>query len=420
MLKSWFLQPLWFRVLTAMVAGIIAGLLLGPQADALKPIGDLFIRGIKMLVVPLVFISLLSGVISMPNPASLGRIGVKTMALYLVMAPIAVAIGIGFAVAFTPVAGTPVDGLLEGGPPDAKSVSILKLITEIVPTNPIAALAQGDILAIIFIALLIGIAMIRVGDDAQPLRAFLGSANAVIVRITGWVLETAPFGVFALIAWVVGAQGLAVLVPLLKLIVCLYAACLFHLFVISVLLVIGVGRLNVWRFYRGILDAMLVAFSTSTSSGTLPVTLRCLEKNLGVSRSTSTFVASLGATVNMDGTAIYMGMFALFTAQAFGVELGFAQYAAIVFTGTLASIGAAGIPSASLVLLPMVLGSAGLPAEAVALVVGVDRVLDMMRTMTNVTGDAIVAAVVGKLEGTFDQDVFDGTRAGTDSAAENA
>jgi Na+/H+-dicarboxylate symporter len=247
-----------------------------------------------------------------------------------------------------------------------------------------------------------------VGEEARPLRTLLASANAAIVRITMWVLETAPFGVFAMMAWVVGRQGLDVLVPLLKLIVCLYAACLLHMLVVSGALVGLWARLNLVRFFRGILDALLVAYSTATSNGTLPVTLRCAEQNLGVSRSTAAFVVSVGATINMDGTAIYMGLFALFTAQAFGVDLGFAQYAAIVLTGTLAAVGAAGIPSASLVLIPMVLGSAGLPAEAVALVLGVDRILDMMRTTVNVAGDAIVAVVVGKSEGALDLDVFNG------------
>ncbi|MDX2221942.1 MAG: dicarboxylate/amino acid:cation symporter [Rhodospirillaceae bacterium] len=408
MLKAWFERPLWARVLLAMILGVLAGFVLGESAAVLKPVGDLFVRALKMLVVPLIFVSLLSGIIAMPNPAGLGRIGAKTIGLYLMTAPIAVIIGIGFGVVFQPGLGTPVEGLVDAQAPAAKEVSLVALVIGIVPENPIAALAQGDILPIIFISLLLGAAIMVVGEEARPLRTLLSAANAAIVRITMWVLETAPFGVFAMMAWVVGRQGLDVLVPLLKLIVCLYAACLLHMLLVSGAMVGIWARLNLVRFFRGILDALLVAYSTATSNGTLPVTLRCVERNLGVSRSTAAFVVSVGATVNMDGTAIYMGLFALFTAQAFGVDLGFAQYAAIVLTGTLASIGAAGIPSASLVLIPMVLGSAGLPAEAVALVLGVDRVLDMMRTTVNVAGDAIVAVVVGKSEGTLDLDVFNG------------
>jgi len=407
--KSWLKRPLWARVLMAMAAGVIVGLALGPEAAVLKPVGDLFIRAIKMLVVPLIFVSLLSGIVSMPNPAGLGRIGLKTMGLYVATAPIAVMIGLAFAAAFLPGTDAPVEGLRDAAAPPAKEVSLVALVLGVVPENPIAALAQGDILPIIFISLLIGIALIKLGDEARLVRDVLMTFNAVVMRITNWVLATAPIGVFALMAWVVGQQGLEILLPLLKLIACLYAACVVHVLLVSSVLIGLWARLNVMKFFRGILDALLVAYSTATSNGTLPVTLRCAEQNLGVPRSMATFVISLGATVNMDGTAIYMGVFALFTAQAFGVDLGFAQYAAIVFTGTLAAIGAAGIPSASLVLIPMVLGSAGLPVEAIALVVGIDRVMDMMRTTTNVVGDAIVAVVVARSEGVLDLETFNGS-----------
>lgn len=409
-LKMWFDRPLWARVLAGMVLGLIVGLLLGPYATALKPVGDLFIRAIRMLVVPLIFVSLLAGIVTMPTPSSLGRIGVKALGIFIGTSALAVTMGIVFGLIFQPGVGTPIEGLLDADVPPPAPVSVVDLILGIVPENPINALAQGQVLPIIFFALLLGIAIIASGEQGKPLRAFLESANAAVTRITTWVLETAPFGAFALVAWVVGMHGLSVLVPLGKLILCLYAACIAHFLVVSAVLVYGYARLSLIRFYRGIAAALLVAYSTSTSSGTLPVTLRCATGNLGVAPPVASFTLSLGATINMDGTAIYMGLFALFTAQAFGVDLTWVQYAAIVFTGTLAAIGTAGIPSASLVLIPMVLGSAGLPIETIALVIGIDRIMDMMRTVVNVGGDSITAVTVAHSEGSLDREIFAGRK----------
>ncbi|MEM9288559.1 MAG: dicarboxylate/amino acid:cation symporter [Pseudomonadota bacterium] len=407
MWTKWQSQPLWLRVLIGLVLGVVVGLLISPAiANELKIIGDLFIRAIKMLIVPLIFISLVTGVTSMDDMSRMGRIGAKTMGIYFLTTSIAVSMGLLFAMLFSPGVGAPVESL--GDPRSLeKTISIKDLLTNIIPTNPVDALARADVLQIIFIALLTGLAINAVGEKAGPVRRLFVSAADVIYKITHWVMEMAPYGVFGLIAWVVGTQGLDILLPLGRLIITLYTACIAHMAVIITLFLVLLMRLNPFRFLKGIRDAQLVAYSTSTSSGTLPVSMSCVEEQLGVSRPVSSFVLPLGATMNMDGTAIYMGIAAIFVAQAFGVDLTFVDYATIVLTGTLASIGAAGVPSAGLILIPMVLSSVGLPIEAVALFAGVDRILDMMRTATNVTGDCMVATVVAASEGELDRATFD-------------
>ncbi|MFZ5608308.1 MAG: dicarboxylate/amino acid:cation symporter [Pseudomonadota bacterium] len=405
MVARWFATPLWLRVLGALLAGILAGLVLGPAAATVKPVGDLFIRLIKMLVVPLIFVSLVSGVTAMEEASRLGRIGVKTLLAFVATSLLAVTGGIVMASLIRPGIGAPTEGMQLPDVAPAQ-LSAIDMLLDIVPTNPAAALADGTVLQIIFFALVFGFAIKAVGSAADPVRHFFNGATEVVLRITHWVMEFTPFGVFALIAAVVGTTGLAVLQSLGLLVLTLFAACLVHILLVPTLLVGIIGRLNLGQFYRGIFDAQLVAFSTSTSAGTLPVTLRCLQDNIGVSRAVSSFVLPMGATVNMDGTAIYLGIVAVFAAQMFGQDLTLTQYGTIMLTGTLVSIGAAAVPSASLALMPMVLTPLGMPVEVVGLVATVDRPMDMMRTATNVTGDAAVATMVARTEGELDEEVF--------------
>ncbi|MEM9877876.1 MAG: dicarboxylate/amino acid:cation symporter [Pseudomonadota bacterium] len=405
MWSAWQNRPLWLRVLIGLALGLIVGLIIPPSiAQQIKIIGDLFIRAIKMLIVPLIFVSLVTGISSMSDMGRMGRIGLKTMGIYFLTTAIAVSIGLIFASIFKPGLGAPIDAVGSAGLD--RSITISGLLLGIIPTNPIDAMARGDVLQVIFFALLTGLGINAAGEKAGPVRSFFISASEVVYKITHWVMETAPFGVFGLIAWVVGTQGIDVLAPLASLILTLYAACIAHIAVILGIFLIALMRLSPWRFLRGVRDAQLVAYSTATSSGTLPVSMSCVEEKLGVSRPVSSFVLPLGATMNMDGTAIYMGIAALFVAQGAGVDLGMLDYATIVLTGTLASVGAAGVPSAGLILIPMVLSSVGLPIEAVALFAGVDRILDMMRTMTNVTGDCMVATVVSASEGELDREIY--------------
>lgn len=405
MLAKWFAIALWKRVLGALVLGVLFGLIFGENAALVKPVGDLFIRLIKMLVVPLILVSLVSGVTSMEDVSKLGRMGVKTIGTFLVTSAFAVTVGITMATLIGPGIGAPTEGL--SAPTVAPAnITAVDTLLDIIPTNPVASLANGTVLQIIFFAFLIGFAIKKVGSSADPLRHFFNAATDVVLRITHWVMEVTPFGVFALIASVVGTTGLGVLQSLGLLALTLYIAGIIHMVIIPTLLVGVIGRLNLVQFYRGIFDAQLVAYSTSTSAGTLPVTMRCLQENIGVSRSVASFVAPMGATVNMDGGAIYMGIVAIFSAQMFGVDLGVAEYGTIILTATMVSIGTAAVPSASLALMPMILTPLGMPLEIVGLVATVDRPLDMMRTLTNVTGDTAVATMVARTEGELDEEVF--------------
>lgn len=405
MVAKWFQIPLWKRVLGALLAGIVFGLLVGADAALIKPAGDLFIRLIKMLVVPLIFVSLVSGITAMEDVSKLGRLGVKTLGTFFVTSAFAVTTGLVMANVIGPGIGAPKEGLTLPTVAPAQ-VTAVDTLLNIIPTNPVAALADGTVLQIIFFALMLGFAIKKVGSAADPVRHFFNAAAEVVLKITHWVMEFTPFGVFALIASVVGTTGLGVLQSLGLLALTLYAACLLHMIVVPSLLVGLVARLNVFEFYRGIFDAQLVSYSTSTSAGTLPVTMSCLQENIGVSRSVASFVLPMGATVNMDGTAIYLGIVAVFAAQMFGMDLTAAQYGTIVLTCTLVSIGTAAVPSASLALMPMVLTPIGMPVDIVGLVATVDRPLDMMRTVTNVTGDAAVATTVAKSEGELDIEIF--------------
>jgi Na+/H+-dicarboxylate symporter len=405
MVARWFAIPLWKRVFGALLAGIIFGLIAGQDAALIKPVGDIFIRLIKMLVVPLIFVSLISGVTAMEDVSKLGRLGVKTIGTFFVTSALAVTTGLVMANLIGPGIGAPSEGLELPGVAPAQ-VTAVDTLLNIIPTNPVQALADGTVLQIIFFALLVGFAIKKVGSAADPVRHFFNGATEVILRITHWVMEFTPFGVFALIASVVGTTGLGVLQSLGWLALTLYAASIFHMLVVPTLLVGLVARLNIFQFYRGIFDAQLVAFSTSTSAGTLPVTMSCLQENIGVSRSVASFVLPMGATVNMDGTAIYLGIVAVFATQMFGMDLTMAQYGTVILTCTLISIGTAAVPSASLALMPMVLTPIGMPVEIVGLVATVDRPMDMMRTLTNVTGDAAVATTVAKSEGELDSEIF--------------
>ncbi len=408
MMRKWFEIKLWKRVLGGLALGIVAGLLLGEQSVVLKPIGDLFINAIKMLVVPLIFTTLVSGVTSMGSAAKLGSIGVKAIGLYLVTTAMAITIGLAFGTVLAPGAGVELAGTAPR--PVAAAPGLVERLINIIPANPIQALADGDVLSIIFFAILFGVGILVAGEKGRPVGDAITSAAEVMLKITHMVMELAPFGVFALIAWVAGTQGAATLLHIFTLAVAVYAACVVHMVVVYGGLVRFVLRLPLIRFFRGILDAQAVAFSTSSSSATLPVTLSCVSDNLGVERAVASSVLPLGATINMDGTALYLGIVALFAAQVFGLDLSFADYLMIGLTATLASVGAAGIPSASLFLLATVLQVINLGPEQTALVVGFifpfDRILDMARTTVNVTGDAAVAVAVGKLEGQLDEEIF--------------
>lgn len=397
-------MKLWVKIIFGLVAGIIFGTLFPSLSGFVKPIGDIFINAIKMLIVPLIFSSLLVGVTGMNDTKKMGRVGLKTFGLYLLTTAFAITIGLGIGTVMQPGKGVDLGDTTSMTPPPAQSIS--DTFVALVPNNPIAAMADGHVLQIIVFAILLGLSLNFTGKKAEPVITFFDGFAEGMYKLTAIVMELAPYGVFGLMAYVSSQYGLSVLLPLGKVVVGVYLGCIIHATITLGGSVAFLARLNPIKFFKGIIDALAVAYSTASSSGTLPITIRCARKNLGVSDSISSFVLPLGATINMDGTAMYQGVAALFIAQAYGIDLTVGNYATIILTSTLASIGSAGVPGAGLIMLTLVLNSVGLPVEGIAIIAGVDRILDMARTTVNVIGDCMVTVLVAKGEGELNEDIF--------------
>ena len=399
--SRWMSVPLWLQILIGMLLGIGVGVALGEQATLLKPIGTLFVNTIKMLIVPLVFCSLIVGVTSMQDTAKMGRIGFKSFAFYLCTTAIAITVGLVVGYVLQPGAGLGLETAVTAV--DAKEVpSVMQTLINIVPTNPIAALASGQILQVIVFAVALGVALVLIGDHGKPAIAVFESLAEAMYKLTDMVMKLAPYGVFGLMAWVAGEYGIDMLLPLLKVIIAVYLGCILHIVGFYSIVLSVFAKLSPIQFFKGISNAMAVAFTTSSSAGTLPVSMKCASEYLGVNKKISSFVLPLGTTINMDGTALYQGVTALFVAQAFGIDLTWVDYITIILTATLASIGTAGVPGAGLVMLTLVLTTVGLPLEGVALIAGIDRVLDMARTVVNVSGDLVATTVIAKSEDELD------------------
>ncbi|MEW6621601.1 MAG: dicarboxylate/amino acid:cation symporter [Bacillota bacterium] len=395
------------KILIGLIVGIVLGLFMQGQVEFartyIKPFGDIFIRLIMMVIVPLVLSSLVVGAASTGDIKKLGRIGGKTIGFYLITTFFAIIIGLLLANIIKPGSGLvlPVDAQYAG----REAPAIADVFINIIPRNPFQAMVDMSMLQIIVFALFIGVAISLVGKKAEPVRSFFESFAEIMYKITGMVMQVAPYGVFALILPVAAAHGPSVLWPLGKVIGAMYLGAILHVLIVYTAALKGFTKLSLPEFYKGIFPAQLIAFSTCSSAATLPATIKCTEENLGVSKSTSSFVLPLGATVNMDGTAVYQGVAALFVAQVYALDLTLGQQLTIVLTGTLASIGAAGVPGAGLIMLTMVLTSVNLPLEAIALVAGIDRILDMARTTVNITGDAVAAVVVDATEAKYDRQI---------------
>jgi Na+/H+-dicarboxylate symporter len=411
--RAWFAIALWKRILAAMLLGMLAGFLLGDAAAQLKWVGDLFVRMIRMLIVPLVFATLVAGVAAMENPKRLGSIGLKAIALYLLTTAAAIGLGIGCALLLRPGAGVDLSGaapMVMGAP-----VSMAERMMAIVPENIFTAFAAADILAIIFFALLIGTGILLAGPRAEPLVDLFDAGAETMLKVAGVVMEFAPVGVFALVAWTMGTEGPGAFVNVFFLALVVYGGGLLHMLVVHGGIVRLLARLPVRPFFRAVREPQLLAYSTCSSSATLPASLAAAEKKLGIGAPVASSVLPLGATVNMDGTALYVAAVAVFAAQIFGIELGLVDYLTIGFTTMLVSIGTASVPSASLFLMAAVLGVVGIGVDQTALVIGFllpfDRILDMWRTVVNVTGDLAVATVVGAWEEEIDPETYGGVAA---------
>ncbi|WP_010094314.1 dicarboxylate/amino acid:cation symporter [Ornithinibacillus scapharcae] len=387
---------LW-QILAAFVLALIVGLILGENAKYVQPLGDLFLRLIKFIIVPLILATIIVGVTNAGDLKKLGRMGGKTIAFYLITSFFAVAIGLTVASILSPGKGVDVT-LNEENVPSGETQSVIDTLLNIIPTNPIESLATANVLQIIFFAIFLGLGITMVGEKAEPVKRFFDGLSEIMYKITSAVMKLVPLGIFGLLAPIVGQYGLDVLMPLMKLILAVLIACLIQVALVYSIALRTLGKMNPLEFFKGILPAATVAFSTCSSSGTLPVTMKNTEENLGVSKETTSFVLPLGATINMDGTAIYQGIAVMFTAQYFGESLSLAQLIVVALVATLASIGAAGVPGAGMVMLTMTLAAVNLPLEAIALIAGIDRILDMMRTSVNIMGDAAAAVVIDKSE----------------------
>lgn len=429
----WFKTDLWKRVMLGLVLGLAVGLGLrygmgaeGAKSAAtyFKPFGDAFMNLIRMLVVPLIFTTLVAGVLAMGDPKKLGSLGARTIGIYMVTTLFAVTIGLVVGTIIQPGGGYDLSNVASediaatkarlevGGALVERTVfeQLTGTILAIIPPNPVAAMVQGDVLAIIFFAILFGIGVLMSGEAGKPVADFFESASEAVLKLTLMVMETAPFGVFALMAWVMADQGLQVVISMGWMTLALYIACAIHIAITHGGLLKLIGRLPLIPFFRGVTDAQAVAFSTSSSNATLPMTISVAETNLGIRKTVAGSVLPLGATINMDGTALYQGLIALFAAQALGIDISLGMYVTVALMATLVSIGTAGIPSVSLFLATTTLSVVGATPDQMALILtplfAFDRLLDMMRTVTNITGDLAVASVVAKAEGDLDEDVY--------------
>ena len=394
-------MKLWVKILIALLLGVIVGAIMGENAEYLKPIGDIFLRLINMIIVLLVLSSMTVGITSIHDPQKLGRVGLKSLILYLTTTGISIVIGIVFAKIFHLGIGmglTSTSTMLT-----QESPSFGDIILQIIPYNPIASLVDGNVLQIIVFALFLGISINFAGERGKPLLQFLESLADVMYRLTSIVMEFSPFGVFAIMAWVTGTFGFETLIELSLFLTSYYVACAFQLVVVICGILWFLAKLKPWPFFKGMSDAIMVAFSTSSSSATLPVSMHCVQENLGVSKNITNFILPLGSTVNMNGSGLFQGMAVVFIANAYGIDISLQQMLTIVVTATLSAIGAAGIPGTGFIMLSVVFTSVGIPIEGLALLAGIDRVREMVSTILNVLGDAVCAVYIAKQEGEFNE-----------------
>ena len=394
---SWIGNPDWSQI------WLIDGLF--------RVVGQIFISLLKMLVVPLVFVSLICGVSSLSDPKILGRVGGKTVGLYMITTGIAVTMALLAAVIFKPGVGANPVSMVKAE--IAEVTPFTQVLIDMVPNNPVAAMADAKMLPIIFFAILLGLAITLSGEKGKRISVWFQDFNAVIMKLVTIVMQVAPYGVFALIANMAATSNAGDFMAVGKYIILVFAVLFLQALVVYPTLIVLLSRLNPRIFLYKMRAAMMFAFSTASSNATIPVTLDSVENRVGVSNKIASFTVPLGATINMDGTAIMQGIATGFIAQFYGIDLSISQYLMVVMMVIMASIGTAGVPSVGLVLLAGVLAQVGLPEEGIALILGVDRLLDMTRTVVNITGDASVTTIVAKSEGQLDMDVFNDPNAGT-------
>ena len=414
--KKWTQLSLTSKVLVAMVCGVLLGLLLRTVFPAnafvdeyivgglFTIVGSIFISCLKMLVVPLIFVSLVSGTCALKDVASLGRLGIKTLGIYLSTTAIAITLAIVGGILVQPGVGADLHSHIQDS--NIPDLSLGQVLIGMFPSNPIHALANGESLQIIVFALLFGVSVAAAGKKGQKVSELFISLNDVMMKLVSLVMNLAPYGVFALMARIFSEIEFDAIANLLQYFVLLLAVLFIHMTVTYSIMLKLFANLNPLTFLRKMESTMVFAFSTASSNATIPVSMETVKSRMGVSNSVASFTIPLGSTVNMDGTAMMQGVATVFIAQAAQIDLSLVDYLLVIVTATLASVGTAGVPSVGLVTLTMVLQQVGLPIEGIAMILGVDRFLDMVRTAVNVTGDCAVTCVVAKSEGQLDLDVY--------------
>ena len=389
------------KIVVGLLLGVVVGILFRDQAVFLRPIGTIFVRLISLIVVPLVFVSLFLGTASIGDLKKLGKIGAKTLIYYITTTVIAIIIGLVLVNMVKPGQDIRLDASdqLLTFQQEETNISFIDNLIQIIPANPVRSLAEGNMLQIIFLALLFGISVTTLKRSRRTiLVSWFESINEAIFNVIHLVMKAAPYGVFALIASTIGSFGFDVLVSLIKYGLLVIVGLMIHALVIISIFVKLVGKKSPLKFWSAIRPAMLLAFSTSSSNATLPVTMESVEKELKVPRIISSFVLPLGATINMDGTALYQCISIFFIAQIYGIEISFAKIVIVVISVVLASIGTAGAPMAGVLILVMILKSIGVPIEGIAMIMGIERIMDMARTTVNIVGDASASVVITQLE----------------------
>ncbi len=399
---------LWQKIIIGMVLGVILGFF-DPNisgynvVEIVEPVGILFSNMLKMIVVPLIFCAILYGITSIDDADTFNRLGGKAVAIYSITTMFAVTIGIVFTLIFEP--GIGVNITLHSEPNLNVNTSVRDMILNIIPANPIHAMAEPNTLQVVVFAFFVGVSIILAGEKSKDLKLVIVSMTQVMFKMVELVLKTAPYGVFAIMGGVIAKYGWDVLASLMKFALVVIAALALQYVIFGIMLVAFV-KVNPLPFYKKMLPVQALAFATSSSKATLPTAMQHLHRKIGVSKRSASFILPLGASMNMDATAIYLGATAVFFSQVMGIDLTIHDYIIIVLTSTIGSIGAAGFPGGGIVMMGIVLSSVGLPVEGISLIVGIDRILDMLRTMINITGDCTVTVIVDKMEGTFDEKVY--------------
>ena len=399
-------MKLWHKVTLGLILGVVFGVYLPQYSETVKPIGTVFLRLIQMIILPLIFFSLVSGITSMNDPSSLGRVGMKSVIAFLGTTFFAVIFGLMVAFVLKPGVGVVIDfGVPQERNFKQGGFDLTEFLINIVPNNIVGSFAEGKTLQVVFFAIFTGIILNSMGSTADSLKTFINSIAKMVLKMISKVVELSPYGAFALTAWVVGTQGLAIMLSLSKLVVAITIAMALQYLIFGLFIMIFC-RMSPIPFYKKSFEYQSIALSTGSSKASLATTMQVCRQKLGVSESSTSFVLPLGASINMDGMAINLALTAVFFAQMMGIDLTTSDYMVIILTATLGSMGGAGIPGGSLVMLPMIITAVNMPIEGVAIIAGIDRVLDLLRTAINITGDATITLIIDNSEGNLNKELY--------------